>query len=103
MVLSRTKDYYFKLFDEELSIVQALLDNTSSFWIDSITPRLRLCAAILGVFPHDDSASFSRWHHSKLRLDDMSRLYNQKRLLWVNLNERSECGYGDLPLDVPSS
>lgn len=83
-MVTRSKDYYFNLFNSELSITQAILDSTNSFWEDDVQPRITLLASILRLFERSDStSSFSRWLNCKHRLDDLVNLYNRKRLVWT--------------------
>ena len=97
MQSKRSKDYYFNLFDSELSIAQAILDNKTSFWSDEVSPHLRLCAAILGVIYYDDKDSYSRFHHAKMRYEDLQALYVQKRKLWLEMEDRKDFYFDDLP------
>lgn len=89
--MNRSKDFYFKLFNEELSITQALLDNTNSFWVDNINPHLTFLASILRLFDTSDSpSSFARWLNSKHRLEDLHTLYMQKRTQWQSTEAKTD-------------
>lgn len=79
----RSKDYYPDLFDSELSLAQAILENQTSFWKDIAGSHITLCAAILPMFSVATPSDYARFHHAKDRLMELRLNYEKKRMLWA--------------------
>lgn len=101
-MIKRANSFYLKLFNEELSITQALIDTFEItlpiYQSDCFSSHFRLCAALMNMLTYYSIEEYSVRYRCKERLDSLMRIYEQKRLLWLQESDKRDI-YNDLPLE----